>query len=50
MKAVNEVKPINVLSRFIASWIRDRWQETAPFDSFETLRTLSSKKTSHAGS
>lgn len=39
MKAISEVKPINVLSRFIASWIRDRWQETAPFDSFETLRT-----------
>lgn len=38
MKAVNEVKPINVLARFIAAWIREHGEDAAPFDSFEALR------------
>lgn len=38
MKAVNEVKPINVLARFIATWIRDHDDDAAPFDSFEAMR------------
>lgn len=37
MRAVNEMKPINVLARFLAAWIRVRGGETAPFNSFETL-------------
>lgn len=39
MKAVNEAKPINVLARFIAAWVREHSENGAPFDSFETLRT-----------
>ena len=39
MKAVNEVKPINVLARFIAAWVREHGENGAPFDSFEALRT-----------
>ncbi|MDO4437334.1 MAG: FHA domain-containing protein [Coriobacteriaceae bacterium] len=40
MKAVNEMKPINVLARFIASWVNERLDrgDALPFDSFETLR------------
>lgn len=40
MKAVNEVKPINVLTRFIATWVNERAGTDAtglPFDSFEAL-------------
>lgn len=39
MKAVNEAKPINVLARFIAAWVREHDENGAPFDSFEALRT-----------
>lgn len=39
MKAVNEAKPINVLARFIATWVREHGENGAPFDSFEALRT-----------
>lgn len=37
MRAVNEMKPINMLARFLAAWIRVRGSEAAPFNSFETL-------------
>lgn len=39
MKTVNEAKPINVLARFIAAWVREHGGNGAPFDSFEALRT-----------
>ncbi len=38
MRAVNTIKPVNVLVRFIAEWIAAHRAEAAPFDSFESLR------------
>lgn len=38
MKAVNDMKPVNVLARYIAAWIKDHSSDGKPFSSFETLR------------
>lgn len=38
MESKNEKKPINVLTEFLASWIRaNGTEDAAPYDSFETL-------------
>lgn len=38
MESKNEKKPINVLTEFLASWIRaNSTEDAAPYDSFETL-------------
>lgn len=38
MRAVNEIKPINVLTRFIATWIKEHSENGIPFSSFEVMR------------
>lgn len=38
MRAINTIKPVNVLVRTIVEWIATRRDEIAPFDSFEALR------------
>lgn len=44
MKAVNELKPINVLVRFITAWVNDHAANALPFNSFETdVRTIEQK-------
>ena len=37
MESVNTKKPINVLTEFLADWIRTNSEEAVPFDSFEVL-------------
>lgn len=44
MRAVNEIKPINVLTRFIATWIKEHSEDGAPFSSFEALRAGSTEQ------
>lgn len=39
MKSTNEKKPINVLTAFITDWIRENSTESAPFDSFEVMKS-----------
>ena len=38
MKPTSDEKPINVLTKFIADWIRTNSSESMPFESFETMR------------
>lgn len=38
MKPTSDEKPINVLTKFIAEWIRENSSEAMPFESFETMR------------
>ena len=38
MKPTSDEKPINVLTRFIAEWIRKDSSEAMPFESFEAMR------------